>query len=60
MNAFHEMTGRNNRSYVCIGGADFNCQLGCVGVSPEGIDKVKDLVKLKELEKSMAFLPSKV
>ena len=32
--AFHEMTGKNIQSYVCIGGVDFNCQLGtCRGVT---------------------------
>ena len=47
---FREMTGNNHRSYMCIGGADLNCQ--CIA-------KLKELVRLKELERSMAFLLSR-
>ena len=32
--AFRELTGNNHRSYMCIGGADFNCQVGvCRGAA---------------------------
>ena len=58
--AFHEMTGKTLRAMFALVELISTVSWVCVVESPEGFAKVKDLVKLKELEKSMAFLPSEV
>ena len=58
--AFHEMIGKIFRAMFALAELISIASWGSVVESPEGIAKVKDLVKLKELEKSMAFLPSEV
>ena len=54
--ALRELTRNNHRSYVCIGEI---VKRGSAKEPLGSVARVKDLVRLKELERSMAFLLSR-